>query len=165
MRPPARGMAADLTAAASAITFPDSPTRNRTRSTQPASLHTEKARTATSAQHMQQNHIHATRNKATRTCHKTRPPQRPTTDQPSTESSISQTPSDQTPPASQTAAHDNHLQHTDRLHGAQCTHARETPSPTPTSVSGRDTVNPRREYNESTRKYPQVSVIARNRPQ
>ena len=42
MRPPARGMAADLTAAASAITFPDSPTRNRTRSTQPASLHTEK---------------------------------------------------------------------------------------------------------------------------
>ena len=79
-------MAADLTAAASAITFPDSPTRNRTRSTQPASLHTQRPRTAHSAQRMQNSTAHATRNKATRTCHKTRPPQRPAADHPSTES-------------------------------------------------------------------------------
>ena len=46
MRPPVARALADLTAAASDTIFPDSPILSRSRLTQPASHHTQKARTA-----------------------------------------------------------------------------------------------------------------------
>ena len=120
MQQPVARVRADLTAAASACTLPDSRMLSKSRSTQPASSRTEKARAADSAQHMQENHLRAMGERPTRTNNQHKSPQRAAASHHSAESLISQSHAAQTLPASRTAAQNTHHQEIAYLCGRQC---------------------------------------------
>ena len=138
-----RGVHADLTAAASACTLPDSRMLSKSRSTQPASSRTEKARAADSAQHMQQNHLGE---RPTRTNNQHKSPRRAAASHHSAESLISKSHTAQTLPASRTAAQKAHHQEIGYLCGRQYEDAHNTcymPRPPQQAITSQHSAEPR----------------------
>ena len=146
MQPPVARVRADLTAAASACTLPDSQTLSKSRSTQPASRRTEKTRAADSAQHMQQNQLRAMGERPTRTNNQHKSPRRAAASHHSAESLISQSHTAQTLPASRTAAQKAHHQEIGYLCGRQYEDAHNTcymPRPPQQAITSQHSAEPR----------------------
>ena len=158
MQPPVARVRADLTAAASACTLPDSQMLSKSRSTQPASRRTEKTRAANSAQHMQQNHSRAIGERPTRTNNQHKSPQRAAASHHSAESLISQSHAAQTLPASRTAAQKTHRQEIAYLCGRQCREdahsTRCMPRPPQQAIASQHSAEPRIHHALSTQTRP-----------
>ena len=120
---------------------------SKSRSAQPASSRTEKARAADSAQHMPENHLRAMGERPTRTNNQHKSPRRAAASHHSAESLISQSHAAQTLPASRTAAQKAHHQEIAYQCGRQCCEAAHNtcymPRPPQQAITSQHSAEPR----------------------